>query len=110
MTTATQPLPDMALLERLQQVLAAHPGGAAIRLVYTVDELPTAPDEVMVQQPHPDRRVLELRPTRFEDITPDDVLHATQTISPDDPAFGMPAAEALGSGYHKVNGTHMAWT
>jgi len=111
--TATLPFTrsETTLFEQLHKVLSAHPAGRSVRLVYAPDGPALAPPgEVLVQRADPTRNALELHPTGLNDLAPGDTLHATQTISITDPAFGVPAATNAAASYCKINGSHSIYT
>jgi hypothetical protein len=109
MTTAlpqTQASRQADLLLQLRDVLASHPDGAAVRLVYVPDGLPLADDEVLVQTVYPERRTIELLPWKISDIRDGDVLHDTQVIDPADTDLIRYAADPRADECHIIRGFH----
>lgn len=83
------------LFRRLQQVLSGHPAGDAFRLMLAPAALAVADDEALVQTVNTTTGTIELHPRKLAELSPSDVLHATQVIDPADEDFGRYAASPM---------------
>lgn len=72
------------LMQQLHDVLKQHEIGGAFRLMFVPSELEVSDDEVLVQAVNTERGVVEIRPCKLSELTPGEVLHATQVIDPSD--------------------------
>lgn len=70
------------LLTQISEILAAHPNGSAIRLVFGPTDLQLGTDEILVQNVNIDDRSLTLRPKSISDLLPSDLLHESQVVGP----------------------------
>ncbi|MFD5385546.1 hypothetical protein [Streptomyces sp. NPDC056669] len=84
------------LMQQLHDVLKQHEIGGAFRLMFVPSVMQISDDEVLVQAVNAERRVVEIRPRKLTELTPGDVLHATQVIDPSDEPLIVHARGSFG--------------
>ncbi|WP_280483559.1 hypothetical protein [Nocardia farcinica] len=94
------------LVRQLADLLATHPAGQHFRLMFAPGDLALEPDEVLVQNIDPARRVIELTPQRIQDLTIDSVVHDTQIVDPADEDFNRYAANPVAAKCLKRRNLH----
>lgn len=83
---------QVSLLRQINAVVSGHPAGSDFIVLFAPVELTVADGAVLVQVLDPERRVVELRVRPLACVALDDVLHATQMLTPADSVFGSYAA------------------
>lgn len=95
MSTETLATSQGDLLRRLADVLAQHPAGSSFRLMFAPEGLEVAEDEILVQAIDVERGVIELRPRKLDELSLDDMVHATQVLDPSDDEFNEYATSPM---------------
>ncbi|MEU3458579.1 hypothetical protein ABZ721_01305 [Streptomyces sp. NPDC006733] len=74
--------------------------------MFVPEGLPVAEDEVLVQVVKAEEGVIELRPRKLNELSLDDMVHATQVLDPSDDEFNEYATSPMAASCLKRRGLH----